>query len=231
MDAISKSVRSACVTALLLLGAGLYSVPASAQDVIYRWIDEQGDVHYGATLPPKYANRPHQILKNGLVIKSIDDPGAELFDGEEQEAVPEPAEDPQAEARKRLRDTDRLLLLKYRSEEAIVEAMELEVSNLDYDARQIKQERVNALSALASQIREAADRQRAGMPDDPALTGQISALRTRLRQNEQNHTDLEARESQIRGLFMTDLRRYRFLIGGGTVGEPYPEDPATDTES
>jgi hypothetical protein len=231
MDAISRNLQRGCTAVLLLIAASLASMPAGAQDqgVVYRWVDDQGEVHYGAILPPEFANRPHQILKNGLVIMSIDDPTAPPPEDEEQNPAPEPAEDPEAEARKRLRDTDRLLLLKYRSEEAIVEAMELEVANLDYDARQIRQERTNAQSALASQIREAADRQRAGMPDDPGLARQIASLRKRLRQNEQNHADLEAREEQIRGMFMTELHRYRFLRDGGGIGEPYPDEPAADS--
>jgi len=229
MAAVNDTRRGARSAVLVVLATVLASAAAIAQDEIYRWVDDKGEVHYGAVLPPQYANRPHQILRNGLVIKSVEDPMA-VVEAEEA-AQPKQEQDPVDETRARLRDTDRLLLLKYRSEEEIVEAMELEVANLDYDARQIEQERANAQSALASQIREAADRQRAGMPDDAQLTGQIVALRKRLLQNSRNHNDLEVREAQIREMFQIELRRYRFLEDGGGLGEPFPEETAAESSS
>jgi hypothetical protein len=201
--------------AATLLSAGL----AVAQEEVYRWVDDQGEVHYGATLPPEYAHKPHQILRNGIVIKSIDDPMAPE-PTEKEQALQQPAVDPEREARQKQLSQDRLLLLKYHSEEEIIAAMDLELSNLDYDARVIEQTRTNAITALSSQIREAADRQRAGMPVDPETSEQISMLRTRLRQNDQNRTDLQTREAQIREMFMVELRRYRYLMEGGAGGEP-----------
>ena len=43
--------------------AGLLSGGAAA-GTTYKWVDEQGVVHYGDSIPPQYAEKEHQVLNN-----------------------------------------------------------------------------------------------------------------------------------------------------------------------
>ncbi len=205
----------AALAACLLLPAA----PAMAQ-LVYRWVDEKGEVHYDSTLPAEYANRPHQILQNGIVIRSIDDPTAPEPTLEQVQKEKNKV-DPEIAAHEKQMRADRLLVLKYRSEEEILDAMQVEVDNLAYDARLIEQSRLSVVASLNGQIREAADRQRAGLPIDATISDEIKQLRGRLRQGARSKANLDKREAQIREIFMSELNRYRYLNGDG------PEDEAT----
>ncbi|MEW5771565.1 MAG: DUF4124 domain-containing protein [Pseudomonadota bacterium] len=56
-----------CILGGLLLAAGL-----SAQAATYRWVDEQGRVHYSDTMPPQQASQGHRELdKEGRVVREV----------------------------------------------------------------------------------------------------------------------------------------------------------------
>ena len=39
----------------------------------YRWIDEQGVVHYGDSIPPQYAQKERTVLNNhGVEVRKLD---------------------------------------------------------------------------------------------------------------------------------------------------------------
>ena len=62
----------------LLLALACVAGSASAQNaaktgIAYRWVDEHGVVHYGDTVPPKYARDRRQILNSqGVEIGHVD---------------------------------------------------------------------------------------------------------------------------------------------------------------
>lgn len=209
-------------TPVLILALGLLAgAPAMAENV-YRWTDDNGEVHYTTTLPPEQANKPHQILNSsGMVVRDVRDPLAEQ-QPEVVEEKPDAREPLYTEEEKQVR-SDRLLVLKYQSEEDILEAMEVEVANLDYDARLLEQSRASVVTSLTGQIREAADRQRAGMPLDPEIDQQVALLRNRLRSGRRASAALAAREERIRANFTAELERYRYLMEGGKEGVRTPE--------
>jgi hypothetical protein len=185
-------------------------------DQVYRWVDDEGKVHYTATLPPEYSDRPYQVInKAGGVVERVD-PLAPGPPEETEDAKPEPL---YTEDEIRLQ-SDRLLVLKYHSEDDILEAMEIEIANLGYDARILDQTHASVLKSLAAQIREAAHRERAGMPVNAELAHQVEVLQNRLRRGAQSRVALQARETQIRAMFMTELERYRYLQDGGQPGGP-----------
>lgn len=58
-------VVTACLAVLAVAGPGMAGT--------YRWVDEQGRVHYGDSIPPQYAGRGHTELNaQGRVIKRVD---------------------------------------------------------------------------------------------------------------------------------------------------------------
>jgi hypothetical protein len=215
------------ITVLVLL----LPLTVSAENV-YRWVDDNGKVHFGRTLPPEFANRPYQILNSqGLVIERVDDPLA-LQQEENAAAAGADSDEPEplfSEDEVRLR-SDNLLLLRYHTEEDLLDAMENEVAQLNYDIRLIEQSRASAMEALHGQVRNAADRQRAGMPGDQELERNINTLRLRLRKSEQSLAAIRLREQQIRERFQRDIERYRFLQAGGAPGSPSNEVTASDAE-
>ncbi len=50
-----------------------YGASADHKPIAYRWVDEQGVVHYGDSIPPQYAEKAHQMLNNqGVVVGHAD---------------------------------------------------------------------------------------------------------------------------------------------------------------
>ncbi|HYC08791.1 MAG TPA: DUF4124 domain-containing protein, partial [Steroidobacteraceae bacterium] len=52
-----------------LLVVGVHAAPpksssSTAKGIAYRWVDEQGVVHYGDHIPPEYATQDRAILNN-----------------------------------------------------------------------------------------------------------------------------------------------------------------------
>ncbi len=46
---------------------------SSSKGVAYRWVDEQGVVHYGDRVPPQYAQKEHSILNTqGVEVQKLD---------------------------------------------------------------------------------------------------------------------------------------------------------------
>jgi len=203
---------------ITLLAAGLvFSTLAYAENV-YRWADEDGKIHYGRTLPPDHANRPYELLNDaGVVIERVEDPLALQMEPSETEESTElaPLFTPD-EVRVR---SDNLLMLRYNNEEDLISAMQVKIDELGYDARLINQSRSSTMTAMAGHISNAANRQRAGMPEESELEKNIYSLRQRLKRSEGQLIALKDREVKIRATFEQNLVRYRFLINGGRPGE------------
>ncbi len=194
----------------LILAACLFPALGAQADNFYRWVDDDGKVHFTATLPPEYADRPYQVINEaGLVVEEVD-PMAKPAQPEQKQELKRPAP-LWSEEEKQLR-SDRLLVLKYHSEEDLLDAMHVEIANLDYDARIIEQTQASVLKSLAAQIREAADRERAGMPVDPETDGKVRRLQQRLRSGVDSKAALQQREDSIRAMFTAELERYRYLM-------------------
>jgi hypothetical protein len=70
------SMRGPCMAFALVLGlAGLAPAGADAAannnslGIAYRWVDDQGIVHYGDSIPPQYAEKEHALLnKQGVEV-------------------------------------------------------------------------------------------------------------------------------------------------------------------
>ena len=175
----------------------------------YRWKDKDGRVHYGAVVPAEYANQPYDILNNaGMVIEHVEDTSMP----EEIRAEKKVQErSPLISQEERERQADRLLVIQYRSEEEIINALELEIAQLGYDTRVINQSYESANLAIKDQIRQAADQQRANMPISEDQQKGIDKLYVRRAADERKRAAIQSRENKIRARYEKDLERYRYL--------------------
>jgi hypothetical protein len=209
------------LSSTLLLSSGLFFGLLASSAVaaeVYRWVDENGEVHYSESLPPD-----HQDVLNqqGIVTD------------ENQKLTPHPApEKPAADQKKELpRDAsglprpkalysdaemqqrmDNFLMLRYESEQEILDAMDVEINQLNYDRRLLEGSSASLNDAYRGQIRVAGDRQRAGLEVEPATIREIGKLRKSLARNSESLDGLQQREDDIRAEFDKQLERYRYLV-------------------
>ena len=209
------------VALVMLSTAVLFSVTVEAK--VYRWVDENGEVHYSETLPPDMQGKKHDVLDNQGITRQTDQtlvpptPGAAKTTASEKGELPRDKSgmqrpEPLWNKAELERQQNALLLLRYDSDQEIIDAMNVEINQLAYDERLLTGSRASIEEAYRGNIREAAERQRAGKPVEPELEKQIRNLTQRLASNSQSLASLKTREAGIRATFEEELHRYRRLV-------------------
>jgi hypothetical protein len=224
---------SLMLAACLLLAAGAEAQKkGKAQPKLYRWVDENGEVHFSETVPPGLQDENNQLQKKAG--------GGWQKDGAlAPPPAPKPKPKPKPMGKNELpRDSsglprpkprftpaqvraqqDALLLLRYDSDKEILDAMQVEIKQLDYDKRVLNTSRKSLMQAYNGNIREAAERQRAGIKVENKLSQQVQALKQRLTSNQRELDSLKAREKSIRTTFEAELERYRMLAAAQAEAE------------
>jgi hypothetical protein len=229
---MTRRVVATVAAALVLLGGSALA----QKKTVYRWVDEDGNVHYTESLPPERGDAGHDVLNDqGLVIdenqrltpqKTEDQKSEEEIKAEEAAELPRdssglPRPKPlytEAEKQQRM---DNFLMLRYESEQEITDAMDVEIKQLNYDRRLIEGSQASIMEAWRGEIHEAANRQRAGQSVDDGVQKKITRLQSELAQNNRELAALTAREEKIRADFQAQLERYRFLL------EKYAEEESS----
>jgi len=204
----------------MLVAGALLAANASAAEV-YRWVDENGEVHYTQSLPPNFKDKGHDVLNERGIVLDEDlsltpEPPPEE---PEEEVLPELPRDSsgmqrpkalysEAEMQRRM---DNFLMLRYASQQEIIDAMNVEIKQLAYDRRLLETTKKSMIDSYRGQIRQAANRQRAGQQVDENVVIAIDLLQSRLVTNSESLYNLEARELEIRAEFGKQLDRYLFL--------------------
>ena len=191
----------------LLLSLAL-AQPASAR--LYKWVDEQGNVHYSDKLPPTAVRNPYSKLdKRGLVI-------------EKKERAKTPEEIAREEAMKKLREEqqrqleeqrakDKVLLNTFRSEDDIILARDGKLATYDAQIR-IAYTNIERLKAwLETQKKKAAALERKGQTVPQKLLSEIENTRKQIKANYESILRQEKDKELIRKKYAADLARFREL--------------------
>lgn len=227
--------RSLLVASFIALGA-LVAAPAAdaastpppkgkattkAPAKMYKWVDKDGVVHYGSTIPAEYADQhKQQINTQGQVVKEIE--GAQT---PEQRAEAEKRKAAEAEAKARA-ENDKILLSTYGSVSDLERARETRLQSLQGQVTM-------ASSTTASIEKEIAklEKQR-GTAKDPKqvekLDQQLAAQRRELTANQRHIVTRQEEMAQVRKQFDTDIKRFRELTAQPAPGSAAPAAaPAT----
>lgn len=205
---ITNTISGPKIVAVLVTGILGVAVTSAVADT-YRWKDKEGKTHYGAAVPAEYADQPYDVLnKAGLIIRHVEDTSIPL-EVIAEEKIQE--KDPLIEQEERQRQSDRLLLLQYRSEEEILNALQLEIDQLGYDSTLVLQSQESTRQSIKIQISQAANQQRAGQQVSEEQQKEIDKLYARLARDEKKQLKIKQRETRIRTRFEVDLERYRNL--------------------
>lgn len=198
------------LAALFLLAAAWAGAAAAApsKSVTYRWVDDQGIVHYGDHVPPQYAQKEHTELNaEGVELKRLDaekSPEQQASDARKQEVV------------LRQKQHDSFLLTTYTSV-ADIEALR------DERLQQLKTQRAAAeayVETLRSRLTALQSRallftpynQKPGahrVPDD--LTEDLVRTLNEMRSQSAAIVERHAEETSLRNQFQADIDRYRQL--------------------
>ncbi len=207
--------------ALLFLSATILTAGSVLAAKVYRWVDENGEVHYSETLPPDFEDKKHDELDERGIVRATDKslvpPPPKPKDEPDPDELPRDSSGmkrpkalySEAELNRRM---DAFLLLRYGSEQEIRNAMTVEINQLNYDRLLLQTSRDSMSKNYRGQIREAATRQRSGAEVDPKITKSIADIQIRMEANGKLLASLQAREDRIIANFDAELERYRYLI-------------------
>lgn len=176
----------------------------------FRWVDENGHVHYGDRVPPQYSKHERkEINDQGRTLKVYEAPKTPEQKAEaERLAIIEAARKKIAE--KRLRH-DRTLLATYSSDEDMVLARDGRIAAIE-SLIQLTHRRIKSMQKrLLKLTDDAAEYERSGKKLPVGLQNQIANLRQQITQNENFVKDKVREMAEIRLQFDADIKRFNEL--------------------
>jgi uncharacterized protein DUF4124 len=200
----SLTVVLVCFAGTLAYGAG----PSTGNAVTYKWVDENGVVHYGDRVPPQYAKKESTILNKQ---------GVEVGHNEAQRTPEQVREDEErAAAVLRQKQHDAFLLTTYTSVKDIEALRDERLGQIGGQRRAAEQymeglhSRLANLQTRAKNFAPYSDKPGARqMPDDLAedLVRTLNEMRTQ----KNALSAKEAEENELRKQFEKDIARYQEL--------------------
>jgi hypothetical protein len=202
---------------LFLTAATLFLLSQAAfgaQDQkLYRWVDKEGNVHYGDSIPPEYAEVEKQVVnEHGVTVDVLRGKKTE-----EEIAAEKRAEELKAERELRRRQ-DQALLATYLSVDEIVMHRDRRVELFQAQGRVTElylrnlQKRLDSLQKEAAGFMPYSDDPDAPMID-PALAADIATTTATIARHEQNLERFQKDEQNIVARFDGDITRFKALKG------------------
>ncbi len=199
------------------IAIGLIGVEADGQGRLYRWVDDDGVVHYGDRVPPEYADRDRDLLNTqGVRI------GAEegvLTEAEQAERARLAAiQDAAVKARMADARRDQVLLDTYLSVEEIERLRDRRLELLEAQIKVTEHYLGNLRKRLERLQREAADyKPYSDNPDAPdvpeALGLELSRTIASIGLYEQTLARSRAEQGALAAAFSSDIERFQELKG------------------
>lgn len=241
----SSAIARNLLAVVLALGVAL-SAGAQSQGTgrkVYRWVDDKGQVHYGDSVPPEYAEQGADVLnRQGVPVSRVhgnETPEEARLRQQQEEAQKRAAQD---------RQRDRVLLQTYLSVQEIEQLRDRRVEVLDSQLRiqqqylaQLKQKHEAQMKAAS--VYKPYSRKPDAEPVPEEMAADIDRSDTDLRTQESNLQKKREERESVRARFEADIARFRELKGlpapaapsaaaGGTpAAAARPATPATPPAS
>ena len=198
-----RTVFSALLSCTLLYGP-------MAVAGMYRWVDDEGEIHYGNSVPPEFAAKERKELnERGRTVKVYDAAKTpeETAEAARLEAIRLEQERVVAEKARK----DHVLLATYSSEDDMLKTRDGKLSAVE-GLIQLTQRRIISMNNRMKQLTEdAADYERGGKPVPDVLTRQIENIRIQTTENESFILIKQQEQDEINILFQKDITRFREL--------------------
>jgi hypothetical protein len=206
MFMVFKSKSMIC----LLLAGLLFSTLVMAQQRggrVYRWLDNEGQVHYGRTLPPEYADLPYQKLNEaGIVVDSV---AAALTDEQLAELATTELREAEAQKLQEIRDRqNRALIVKYPTIQAMEDSLAFNLERVGSDILIAQAMFDSQVKNLAKEVRNAADLQRAGRPVHEGLQTTIAEMRAGISNHQGKVDTLQVSREAVKNKYEQEKTRY-----------------------
>lgn len=204
---MSKANQFAVFFTLSLLSFSCLAGP----ERIYKWVDSNGETHYGHTIPPEYSDRDrYEIDKTGRIVKKTD-----ILNADERVAN-RAAEAKKLEEKEQERDRslhDKALLNTYSNVKEIDLARARNLQQVDARAQVAAKQLANAKESFEGLRTREANFTKSGKPVPTYLREDINDAQINLDKMNKEYTKLSAEKSALEARYDEDKARYKLLTG------------------
>jgi len=205
------STRALLPALMLALLAGVADAATDTKQKLYRWVDKNGQVHYGDSIPPEYAEQDRDILnRHGVPV------GREEGLVTPEEARAKAATDKAARDIQNQKQRDRTLLQVYQSVEEIEVLRDRRLELIEAQLT-IQEQSLANLRAKLAQFEKQASRflPRSKEPDAQTLPEELALDLQRstsdIGTQQQNLEKKRLERETIRATFGADIKRFKEL--------------------
>lgn len=211
--------------AFLIPGLLLAGLTSEIQGGLYRWVDEDGNVHYSDSVPPDQVTSGHtELSEGGVRIKSV--PPVKTPDELLKEQELERLREQQERLVEQQRSADLVLLRTFRSEDDIKMALDGKLASIDVMINVTKSNLRRQQEWLAGLRAEAGNLERTGKPVPKRISDGIAQTEKAIKEAYSTIVDRERQKDSIRTKFDQDLVRFRHLKDLPASDSPIPAEDA-----
>ena len=206
-------MRRTLITTVAVFSILPLAVMAGQTERVYKWVDEEGQIHYGDSIPAQYSDLPKQVL-NEHAVKVQDIEGRKT---DEQRAAERAAAELELQKELQAR-ADQALLATYLSVEEIVMHRDRRIELFQAQSRVTELYLRNLERRLTKLKRDAAKyRPYSEDPDapliDPDLVADINETQDTIARHQQNLMKFQEDERMMVARFEGDISRFKRLKG------------------
>lgn len=177
---------------------------------VYRWIDDEGRVHLGHSVPPEYrALGFERLAADGRVLETVPPELTPEERAAERQRLLLQAQLETEQANQATRD--RLLLAAYRSEQDIIDTRDLRLEAMGQQRQALETSHRHAVQRFEDLVARAADLNRQSQAIPSSLQSSIQESRTEIHRLRQAMAEVDARMVKVSERFELELERYRTL--------------------
>ncbi|MFZ2160583.1 MAG: DUF4124 domain-containing protein [Sideroxyarcus sp.] len=196
------------INSKLLVGAVALcaAISLNAEAKLFKWVDKNGQTHYGEVIPPEYADRDTQQLDKGRVSDR-----SETFDMSKQNsAKKETVEDKEAkEARRR----DEALLNSFTTEKEIDLSRDRSLLQIEARINSYTTLITSAKTTLEELHQESDVRTKRGWAIPQSLTDDITAAEQRVAKLQKELENSQKESAAVKARYEAEKQRFRVLKG------------------
>lgn len=213
---VQPMLRYACRLAAGVVLALSVAAPAAA--AIKCWTNHDGVRECGNVVPPEFAQQGHETLsKQGITTDSTE--AAKTLEELEAERAAAERERQARLAEEKRRQTDRVLLDTFASEDDLVLTRDGQIAHLDSQIRLVESHIEKLQANLDKRIERAAEVERRGEQPSEEMIKNIESVRDQIAENEEFIATKRQEQQAIRERFAADIARFRELMGAAPAAE------------
>lgn len=194
--------------------------PAATSEKLYKWVDENGIVHYGDHVPPEYSKNERQVLNaQGVPIKTLQKELTPQEMAAELRRIEQESE--RTQAAERATQRDHILLLSYGDVHEIELLRDQRIGTLEGQLK-VNEHYVGSIRGHLLELETKAkdynypydpSSTQPQLPDD--LAQELLVTVNQLSRREQESQRIREEQAEIRAQFDSDIERFKQLKPDG----------------